>query len=81
MGEGELGGPRGGHRPQARLQEEEVVPDVQDPSLGTVSAFTYCINMAFVGDSCVSNNFASREILKLGSWSGLCESNNIEAGL
>ena len=37
MGEGELGGPRGGHQPQAGLQEEEVVPDVQGPPLGTVS--------------------------------------------
>ena len=73
MGKGELGGPRGGHRPQARLQKEEVVPDVQDPSLGTVSAFTALIWLLWETRSqangqwpCVSNYFASREILKLG---------------
>ena len=39
VGEGELGGPPRGHRPQAGGQAEALVPDVQGPSLGTVSCW------------------------------------------
>ena len=50
VGEGEPGGPRGGHQSQAGRQEEEVVPDVQGPPLGTVSdaRVMVCSNVGLV---------------------------------